>query len=312
MAFWWVNHKQTHIHEIEGGYIWSPFKNKDGRSNVTYLNLTYAAVGDKIFSYADGKIKAVGVVTRLAVEGERPAEFGKAGDAWSIDGWKVLVRWSILDFPFSPKVFWDEISSMFPEKYSPLQKNGNGNQAFYLASIPDPLGWHLLGIIRRCGMDLPGIKHEVEMQDAYPVYQLKTLDIPSTTRQQLVNSRVGQGVFRENVERIEPRCRVTGVDSRNLLIASHIKPWRWSDNKERLDGNNGLLLSPHVDKLFDKGWITFGGDGAILVASDDIRIVLSVWGIDPSINVGGFNGHQRKYMGFHFENVFKLRRPLWE
>jgi hypothetical protein len=32
-----------------------------------------------------------------------------------------------------------------------------------------------------------------------------------------------------------------------FLVASHIKPWRLSDNSERLDGNNSLLLSPHVD-----------------------------------------------------------------
>ncbi|MFE8730531.1 HNH endonuclease, partial [Aeromonas hydrophila] len=86
--------------------------------------------------------------------------------------------------------------------------------------------------------------------------QASTLN--ATEKQQLVKSRRGQGIFRANLEKVELACRVTGVTNTALLIASHIKPWsRCANNAERLDGNNGLLLSPHIDKLFDRGWITF-------------------------------------------------------
>ena len=77
--------------------------------------------------------------------------------------------------------------------------------------------------------------------------------IPETVRQQLAQARVGQGLFRSNVLHIEKVCRVTGVSDPNFLIASHIKPWKVSDNAERLDGSNGLMLAPHIDRLFEKG-----------------------------------------------------------
>ncbi len=59
LSFWWVNHKQTGKVEVNEGYIWSPQKNNNGSTNQTYINLTKTALGDIIFSYANGKIPAV-------------------------------------------------------------------------------------------------------------------------------------------------------------------------------------------------------------------------------------------------------------
>src|SRR5687768_1513924 len=72
-----------------------------------------------------------------------------------------------------------------------------------------------------------------------------------TFREQLVRARRGQGVFRANVLLREESCRVTHVSEPRHLKASHIKPWRDATDAERLDGANGLLLSPHIDHLFD-------------------------------------------------------------
>ncbi|WP_395804524.1 HNH endonuclease [Archangium minus] len=69
-------------------------------------------------------------------------------------------------------------------------------------------------------------------------------EVPETERAALVKARRGQGIFRENVSKVERACRITGVAVPNFLVASHIKPWRHSSNQERLDGHNGLLLSP--------------------------------------------------------------------
>ena len=73
-----------------------------------------------------------------------------------------------------------------------------------------------------------------------------------------------------NVESIESECRVTQTADKRFLIAGHIKPWRDSNNAEKIDGNNGLLFAPHVDRLFDKGWISFSDQGEILCANDGI------------------------------------------
>ena len=78
-------------------------------------------------------------------------------------------------------------------------------------------------------------------------------DIPETERQSLIVSRRGQGLFKERVMRLERFCRVTKVEKLERLRASHCKPWRDSNNEERLNGENGLLLTPTIDHLFDRG-----------------------------------------------------------
>ena len=82
--------------------------------------------------------------------------------------------------------------------------------------------------------------------------------IPVTEKRQVILARRGQGKFRERVSMIERACRITQVNRPEHLIASHCKPWRdCESNDERLDGENGLLLTPTVDHLFDRGFISF-------------------------------------------------------
>lgn len=127
----------------------------------------------------------------------------------------------------------------------------------------------------------------------------------NTTREQLTRARVGQGVFRERLEAIEPSCRLTGLVIGTHLRASHIKPWRDSSDIERLDGNNGLLLSPHVDYLFDQGFITFLDDGAVLVSPSLDSKVLAAWHIDLYKHIRPLNAYQRSYMAYHRSFIFK-------
>ena len=89
-----------------------------------------------------------------------------------------------------------------------------------------------------------------------------------TFREQIVRARRGQGVFRANVLLREESCRVTGVSEPRHLKASHIKPWRDATDAERLDGANGLLLSPHIDHLFDEGYITFSSNQELVVVPE--------------------------------------------
>jgi len=126
-----------------------------------------------------------------------------------------------------------------------------------------------------------------------------------TTREQLTLARVGQGVFRERLEAIEPGCRLTGLAIKTHLRASHIKPWRDASDAERLDGNNGLLLSPHVDHLFDQGFITFLDNGTVLVSPSLECDVLAAWHIDLYRHIRPLNATQCSYMGYHRSSIFK-------
>lgn len=96
------------------------------------------------------------------------------------------------------------------------------------------------------------------------------------TKVQLINARVGQGEFCTGVlKRAGGLCEVTGVDNRAMLIASHIHPWAADDatNKDRLDPNNGLSLTPNLDKLFDRGFISFDDEGRLLVKTEDEKLL---------------------------------------
>lgn len=98
---------------------------------------------------------------------------------------------------------------------------------------------------------------------------------------------------------LDPHCRVTGVSDPRLLIASHIKPWRDANNAERISGYNGIMLSPHVDALFDERLISFEDDGKVLVHHSLPGDVLERWSIDPSANVGGFHEQQALFLKHH-------------
>ena len=93
-------------------------------------------------------------------------------------------------------------------------------------------------------------------------------ELKETERTAIVKSRIGQGIFRQGLlEKYHSSCVITGINEKKLLIASHIKPWAACDNNERLSVENGLLLSPTFDKLFDCGLISFANSGKILISS---------------------------------------------
>lgn len=307
MSFWWVNHKQTFKVEFEEGYIWSPQENKNGSRNESYINLTKTAVGDTVFSYASGKIQAVGRVIEPCQQKPRPESFGSTGDQWNHKGWRVPIKWTALSIPFSPKSHLKEIVPLLPEKHAPIQDNGNGNQVVYLAGISDELGNKLLSLINTANEGIFDQLEDIDLviDEKELVLQLLNKEITVTQREVLHQARIGQGLFRQNVERIESGCRVTGVNDKRLLIASHIKPWKFSTNDERLDGHNGLLLSPHIDKLFDKGWISFSESGVLLVSTQDILPTLKLWHIDPQQVVGDFTERQKRYLEHHQKQIFK-------
>lgn len=133
-----------------------------------------------------------------------------------------------------------------------------------------------------------------------PSFQTK----PTTTeRKGLVTSRVGQGYYRHEIlQRFGSKCAVTGADSEELLIASHIVPWRDSNEFERLDVNNGILLSPTYDALFDKHLISFSNDGEILLSASVKHDLFEALGITGAEKILIFDG-MKAYLERHRENL---------
>ncbi|MFJ8264774.1 HNH endonuclease [Peribacillus asahii] len=130
------------------------------------------------------------------------------------------------------------------------------------------------------------------------------IEVSETEKEQVIKSRIGQSTFKKALLDIEKKCRLCGVTDERFLIASHIKPWSQSNNQERLEVNNGLLLCPNHDSVFDKGYISFADDGLILI-SDSLDEATKVFlNINEIMNIR-VNESQRQYMKWHRENLFK-------
>jgi hypothetical protein len=126
--------------------------------------------------------------------------------------------------------------------------------------------------------------------------------IPETTRQALINARIGQGGFRRRMLALwESRCSVTGCDIDEVLVASHAKAWKDSSNEERLDEYNGLLLSASLDRLFDRGLISFSDDRALLVKSGISGEALAKLGLSHDSALRTLHPRHRPYLNAHRE-----------
>lgn len=127
--------------------------------------------------------------------------------------------------------------------------------------------------------------------------------IGTVEKEQLIKSRRGQGIFRYSLLKLyKSQCVATGIDFEDILVASHIKPWAKSNNTEKLDQYNGLLLSPNIDTLFDKGYISFDDDGKVMI-SDQLKCKKLP---DLNLKINLFEP-SKKYMAFHRQEVYKKK-----
>ncbi len=126
--------------------------------------------------------------------------------------------------------------------------------------------------------------------------------IDNTQKTTLVNTRVGQGKFREKLIKYWKGCALTGYPSTQFLVASHIKPWRAANDQERLDTYNGILLLPNLDKAFDLGYISFTEKGQIQV-SEFVEAPHNL-GIQQTMQINLVSQHQ-DYLAYHREEIFR-------
>jgi hypothetical protein len=276
MRYWWVNHKQTVRQELAGGYLWSPVTEANGARSQFYENMREAAPGDLVLSYANGQVGRIGIVGDFAISAPKPAEFGSTGSYWQDAGWLLPVQWLGQQIAVEPKAIIGRLAGLLPQTYSPIRAaTGGGNQKAYLAEV----GRSVIDVIlEAAGLRISDFETEqatvtiadftAKFDDILEAQILADQDLDQTTREQLTRARRGQGLFRRRVFGKEPVCRVTGVTTPGLLIASHVKPWRACETAaERLDGFNGLMLTPHADFLFDRGLIGFSDDGTAKFSS---------------------------------------------
>ena len=300
MNFYWVNHNQTFRIERgnngEGsisGKLHCPKANKNGSVNYGYNLMQKIKAGDIIFSYAQKQLSNIGIAKSCAITTHPNTKD---------EGWEVSVDFRrkitpILKLNNLPST----ILKALTKQHLPLQVTSNqyrGKQNCYLAILPLEVGERLLD---HCNLT-DVIELSRRTNDLKNIYDDDSKS--DTEKSQLINARIGQGLFRNSVFEIFKECPVTNISISQVLRASHIKAWRDSTNKERLDPYNGIMLAAHIDALFDAGLISFSTEGKMLISSQLSKEDIDKLSVDTSKTLQLHQEHI-KYIEYHNSHYFK-------
>jgi hypothetical protein len=146
--------------------------------------------------------------------------------------------------------------------------------------------------------------HDQSAQDDLTTHRAEIENLPETERESVIKARVGQGTFRQQLLEMWEGCAVTEVKLPSVLRASHIKPWRFSDNSERLNPYNGLLLLPQYDQLFDKGLISFDNRGNLLRSPALNHLDPAKLGIGLDDKLRKLDDQHISFLQYHRREVF--------
>lgn len=299
MAFWWVSQNQTFRHERAGGYLWAPTVNKGGTTPFHWQTMRDVRAGDIVFSFVGQTIRAVSVAAGAAYPSNRPPEFTDQ-DLWKQDGFQIDVSYEDVTPALAVPPIAQDLRVLLPSKYSPLTRDGTGSQG-YLFALPDRAGRFIFDALGGSTTRHPNYGMDLA------IHAIERAPLPETEKQRIIQSRIGQGRFRSDLLEIwDGRCAVTGTSLNQLLRASHIKPWASSNNMERTDPKNGLLLAANYDAAFDSGLIGFDGEGNSLIHPGTDFSELRLGGIDPSCRLRRVLPGSLLYLDFHRREVMLL------
>jgi 5-methylcytosine-specific restriction protein A len=171
----------------------------------------------------------------------------------------------------------------------------------------DRMGDLRIGIkffFKHIGVNIYALPQELNSLAADPENAYKIFKPNVTERQGLITTRVGQGAYRKSIlHRWEYKCAATGFNDSRILIASHIVPWKDSTDNERLDVDNGILLSPDFDALFDKHLISFENTGKIILSTDIEKLDLNSIGINGKEKVNDLSEGNKDYLNIHRSKI---------
>ena len=200
----------------------------------------------------------------------------------------------VLDKPLSDMELYEVDLAMAVIFHTPsfIDKDTRGNHMYSNA-----LKWYRFFLESSEGQEIVAKQEEERI--------LSNSHLEVTERQAIVKSRIGQGQFRENLLSKYGKCVITGVDIPQVLVASHIKPWAACDNRERLDINNGFILSATYDRLFDSGLISFNERGNLLIAKFINNINRDLLSLDSKREYQiGYSTSMRDYLQYHNDVIY--------
>lgn len=174
--------------------------------------------------------------------------------------------------------------------------------------------WILRDCFAQALEQLGWVSADVDIDEESVIRNLETdeqfLALPATTRQAIISARIGQGVFREKLIEYWHGCAVTGCSLNDALIASHVVPWKLADNHARLDPFNGLLLTPNLDKMFDRHLISFDEQGKIIISTSVDLEVFRTLGINSQMRLRKFEVGHFPYLSIHRAKLRAMEEKL--
>jgi putative restriction endonuclease len=288
-SYFLVFQGDTYEEELKLNCLWAPISNKAGNKVHHHSRLLDLKPGDQVIHLKKQSIMAISSVLGRAYNSELPFEFNR--QALNGNGMRVDLKITELDEPIPTNEIMGKIHDYLPKKYSPFNKNGSGNQGYLF-----PINKNVFYTVLNFDMDESYLEPDISSQPSGP-----------SSKRRSVNTRnsAWQDFFKQKLYRLwGHKCLVTGIEDRKLHIGAHIKEYTKSDDKEKIDEYNGLILTPNADKLFEVGLISFSNDGDILISSKLDDVVLEKLGIKKDIKIKFKNEHN-KYLEYHREFKFK-------
>jgi putative restriction endonuclease len=300
MAYYWVN-VGTSFNEVKlDKFLWAPSytvkKNGKRGTKSDWDIVKQVQTGDVIFCCKDKHIVYVAVATKDAFASPRPES--RISLTWNEDGNQIDVALTVLKSPLELSIFKPEFNDRFNHLCSQLVFDKNLSRCqIYMASIPELAAAFLLNLIGEDSLDIQQTIASHRSGNRIPKRKSKGAD-----KEVIAKSRVGQGLFRRDVLNLwDSTCPITNVNHAKLLIASHILPWQLSTSEEKVDGYNGLPLSPNADKLFDNGLISFSDNGDMLLSNEITQELLIRLGIEPLTKILKVKPQNKPYLQRHRE-----------
>lgn len=294
MAFFWVNLGASYKEVAAYNFLWAPSHVVDNKGkkkiNAGWEPVKEVKEGDVIFCNRGESIIYVAVAGKAAYPAKRPLT--RVFNKWNDEGFQIDVDLTILTPAVSVKGFKTILMAIHNDECSPALFTKTGCIAQqYMVRLPLGAGALILSYLGNAEVS---VCEQASLRKKGRIQQ-------GRTREAVAQARVGQGQFRDDVLALwKHTCPVTGLAKPELLTASHIVPWSLSNEIEKIDPNNGFPLSPALDKLFDRGYMSFNDYGQLLIKTSELSIQdLQCLGINPKAKIRGLGTKQKAYLARH-------------
>lgn len=294
----------TYQEEKDMGFIWASKLDSIGMTSHSWKRMTEVCEGDRIFHYVKRNIIAVSVATSGCKIAKRPSNIPN-NDSWNKEGYLVELDYHELELPVNIPSNFNDILPYLPIKYSPFQRNTDGNQG-YLYPCNEELSIKLLELIGDLNIyEVEDVQLELAISTVRPTERNTFIPmIFEAEAEAKTKIRLGRKKFNEKLMPLwERKCTICGIELPALLRASYSKPWKDSTDVERLDVYNGILLCSNHDALYEKGFIAFDGQGKLHISSQIPTEDYEKYGIEPKMRIAR-KEENKPYFKWHKRHLF--------